>query len=86
MSLMADPARSSAVVSPSDTVNTTTDLGPVRGLYVGGTGGDIVMRLKGDSANRTFTGVAAGTVLPVRAQYILATNTTVAAGGIIALY
>jgi hypothetical protein len=86
MSLMADPARSSAVVSPSDTVNATTDLGPVRGLYVGGTGGDIVMRLKGDSANRTFTGLVAGSVYPFRAQYILATGTTVAAGGIIALY
>jgi hypothetical protein len=83
MSLMTDPARSCAVVSPNDTL---TDLGPVRGLYVGGTGGDIVMRLKGDSANRTFTGVQPGTVLPVRAQYVLATNTTVAAGGIIALY
>jgi hypothetical protein len=80
---MSDPARRCAVVSPNDTL---TDLGPVRGIYIGATGGTVVMRLKGDSENRTFTGMQAGVVYPLRAQYILATNTTVTAGGIIALY
>ena len=86
MSLMADPARRSAVVTPSNTTDATTDLGPVRGLYIGGTGGDVVCRLKGDDANRTFTGIPAGTVLPFRVQYVIATSTTVSANNIIALY
>lgn len=86
MSLMADPARRAAVVTPSDTVNNTTDLGPVRALYVGGTGGDISIQLKGNTSTVVFPDVAAGTILPVRAQYVLATGTTVEANGIIALY
>ena len=83
MSLMSDPARRAAVVSPNDTL---TDLGPVRGLYVGGTGGDISIQLKGNTSTVVFPDVPAGTVLPVRAQYVLATGTTVEANGIIALY
>lgn len=85
MSLMADPARRAAVVSPSDTVNATTDLGPVRALYVGGTGGDISIQLKGNTSPVVFPDVQVG-ILPVRAQYVLATGTTVEANGIIALY
>lgn len=46
-----------------------------KGLYVG-TGGTVVMRLIGDTADRTFVNVAAGSVLPVRPRIIKATGTT----------
>ena len=67
------PARNSAVVTPhaSNEVNTVEP----RGLYVGGAG-NITMRLVGDIADVVWTAVPAGTLLPVRVQYIRATGTT----------
>lgn len=79
MALMQDPAVKTAAVTPSD----STDLGPVRALYVGGAG-NVAIRAAGDSAATTHTGVPAGAVLPIRARYVYSTGTT--ATGIVAWY
>lgn len=46
-----------------------------RGIYVG-VGGDIVAILAEDSTAVTFKNAVAGTVIPVRAKIVQATNTT----------
>jgi hypothetical protein len=75
------PAKSSFSITPHAT-NEVGDYIP-RAIYVGGAG-TIAMRLAGDTADITWTGVAAGTVLPVRPRYIRVTGTTCT--GIIGLY
>ncbi len=65
------PARKLAAVTPSD----TTVLSGVRGLYVGVTG-DVAVLAAGDAAAQTFKAVPAGTILPVEAAKVMATNTT----------
>jgi hypothetical protein len=54
-----------------------------RFLFVGGAG-NIVMRLRDDSADVTLTGVTAGSVLWVRPTHVRATGTT--ATNIVALH
>ena len=77
---LAGPASHAFAVTPND----GADLAVVtRGLFVG-TGGDVSLLLKGDSAPVTFAGVAGGTVLPVRALRVRATGTT--AVDIVGLY
>lgn len=65
-------------VTPSDTVyirtGTTTKGKAVRGLWVGGAGNVAVVFP--DGAVCTYVGVAAGTLLPVAAVRVNATNTT----------
>lgn len=73
------PADDGEVVTPHD----TNELAQVsRGLYVGGAGSVALVTRKGTAL--TFVGVAAGTVLPVRAREVKSTGTT--ATGIIALH
>lgn len=74
------PAKQSYAVTPHD----SNEIGTYepKGLYVGGAG-NIAMRLLGDTADITWTGVQAGSILPVVPQYIRATGTT--ATGLIAL-
>lgn len=79
MPTMADPARKAVAVTPSD----STDLGPVRALYVGGSGNVAVM-LEQNTAAVTLVAVPAGTILPVRANKVMSTNTS--ATNIVALY
>lgn len=77
---VTDPAYSNALaVVPAD----NTPLAIVtRGLYVGGAGNVVIVLQGGQTV--TFTGVAAGTVLRIRATGINATNTT--ATGLVALW
>lgn len=54
-----------------------------KGIYVGGAG-DIVGQLLGDTADRTFTGITAGTYLPFAFRSINSAGTT--ATNIVAVY
>lgn len=65
-------------VTPSD----STVLAPTQCLYVGTTGNVAVVTVGGQTV--TFTGVPAGTVLPIRCTKVNATNTT--ASTILALF
>ena len=65
------PARKAVAVTPSD----ATVLDITKAVYVGGAG-NLAVIMADDTAAVTFTGVAAGTVLPIRVQKVMATNTT----------
>tara|TARA_R110000868_G_scaffold403307_1_gene680459 strand:- start:740 stop:982 length:243 start_codon:yes stop_codon:yes gene_type:complete len=73
-----DPAQDAAVVTPSD----TADQGLVRGLFVGGAGNVSLVTAIGNTV--VFTGVLAGSILPVRCTKVRSTGTT--ATNIVALY
>lgn len=73
------PSDSYVAVTPSDSTNLTQ---VTRAIYVG-TGGNLVAVTEGGQAI-TFANVAAGSILPIRAKRINATNTT--ASNIVALY
>lgn len=73
------PAREGAVVTPND----QTDLTVLpRALFVG-QGGAVAVNLAGGQSV-VFSGLASGTILPVRPRRVLATGTTATA--IIALW
>ncbi len=81
--LMADntaPGVDAVAVTPSDSVNFTN--GPCRALWVGGAGNVVVFFTSGNTV--TFTGVLAGSLLPVQALRVNATLTT--ATNIVAVY
>ena len=81
--ILESPAKHAFSITPhvSNVVGTYIP----RGIYVGVTG-NITMRLVGDTADVVFIGVSAGSVLPVRPQYIRATGTAAGAGDILGLY
>lgn len=79
MSEAIRPVASAAAVTPSDTEVLTG----VRGLWVGGVG-NVAVLFPGASEAVTFTGVPAGSFLPIQAVKVMATNTTATA--ILALY
>lgn len=72
-------AHSAVAVTKSD----STVMQPTRALWVGGTG-DVAVVMAGNETTVTFTGVPAGSILPVQATKVMSTNTT--ATSIIALY
>ena len=65
-------ARKAFAITPHDTNELA--LTP-KALYIGGAG-NLVAILADDSASVTFTGLAAGTILPVRAKIVKSTSTT----------
>ena len=78
------PAVTYAAITPSDTVDLTK--GVCDSIYVG-TAGDVAV-VDRDGTAVTFGAVPAGTVLPVKALRVNATNTASGAGrtGLVALY
>ncbi len=68
---IGDPARSAEVVTKSDTTEFST---VTRAVFVGGAGN--ISFLMADGTTCVFTGITAGTILPVRARRINSTNTT----------
>lgn len=72
-------AEHALVVTPSD----STQLPATRGVWVGGAG-NVAVTMSGDNDAVTFSGVPAGTLLPIRATQIKSTGTT--ATLILALY
>lgn len=54
---------------------------PTRAVFVGGAGGDITVTMAGGGSVQ-FTGVAAGTILPIRIDKMTATTAT----NVVALY
>jgi hypothetical protein len=77
MSFQISPYRKAVAVTTSD----ATVIPKTRGVYVGGTG-NMVVRM--DGASVTFSGIPAGTTLPIEVDQVLATSTT--ATLILALY
>jgi hypothetical protein len=75
---MQDPAIRLAAVTKSD----TTDLGPVRAIYVGGAG-NLVLKCKADDGAVTLTAVAPGAWYPIRARFVMDATT---ATDIVAMY
>jgi hypothetical protein len=67
------PAVKAVAVTPSD----ATEL-RFKALYVGGAG-NVALIPKDGSAAVTFTGVTAGSILPVEGTKVMATNTTATA-------
>lgn len=74
------PATRAVAVTPHDS-NPLADI--PKALFIG-TGGSLVARGTGGGADATFKNLPAGSVLPLRAQYVRSTGTT--AGDILALY
>lgn len=71
-------------ITKSDATNIATvgAASPVRGIYVGGTGNLVAVFPNGETA--TFSGIPAGTILPITVIRVNSTNTT--ATNMLALY
>lgn len=74
------PADRAVAVTP-DNSNDLAD--PTRGIWVGGAG-NLNVDMLGDGSTVLFSGIQAGTLLPIRVRRIRSTNTT--ATLIVALY
>lgn len=74
------PATRAVAVAPHDS-NALADV--PKALFVG-SGGDLVARGSGGGADVIFRNLPAGSLLPLRAQFVRATGTT--AADIVALY
>jgi hypothetical protein len=81
--LLTDTASAPAANAIAVTPHATNPLANVsKALFVGG-GGNLVCRLVADTADVTFTGVPAGSILPIRVEFVRATST---ATNIVALF
>lgn len=70
--IQARPAHDGVAITKSDTVPLTRHCDAI---YVGGAGDVAVITAQGTVAV-TFSGMAAGTILPVRCKQVMSTNTT----------
>ncbi|TPW27832.1 hypothetical protein FJU08_19075 [Martelella alba] len=68
---LTSPAYDGFAITPSDSTGLSET---TRALYIGG-GGDVTL-IMASGNNLTFTGLNAGTILPVRVKQVLATGTT----------
>ncbi len=66
--------KSDATVFPPNAAQSSTRVQVTRALWVGGAGDLNVTMISGDAA--LFSGVPAGTILPIQVKQVLATNTT----------
>jgi len=66
------PAINAAAVTPDDSNDLTY---MTRALWVGGAG-NVTVIMQGGGAAVTFSGVTAGTVLPIRVSRVKSTSTT----------
>jgi hypothetical protein len=66
------PSARLVAITPSDSTNLSP---PTRYLYVGGAG-DLAVKALDDTAAVTLKAVPVGTLIPVRAVRVMATNTT----------
>lgn len=66
------PARKAFAITPSDSAVIE---GATRGVWVGGAG-NLAVLMVNDSSAITFSGVPAGTLLPIQVQKVMSTNTT----------
>lgn len=73
-------AEYAAAVTPSDATPLTQ---ATRGLWIGGAG-NVSVKMAGDNETVLFSGIAAGTLLPIRVRQVLNAGTT--ATLIVALY
>jgi hypothetical protein len=69
-------AYKAVAVTPTDTATTTIEI--TRGLYVGGSGDVTVVMAEAATPTTTvtFSGVTAGTILPIQILRVAATGTT----------
>ena len=74
------PSNTYRAITPSDSTDFVE--GICRGVYVGGAGDIVAIDESGTAV--TFVGTLAGTILPIKARRVNATNTT--ASDLIALY
>ena len=79
-SALDSPGYHAAAVTPNDGSDLATF---ARALYVG-TGGNVTLDTAGGETAVAFVGVAAGTIIPVRAARVRSTGTT--ASDIVALW
>ena len=79
-SAITAPAPSAAAIVPSDTVNLESRS---RGIYIGAAG-DISAQMAGEGGAVLFTGLVAGSILPIRVIRVNVTSTT--ASNLVALY
>lgn len=77
---LAGPASNAFAITPNDGTDLTFT---TRAIYVGGAGA-VAVDLAKSGTNITFSGIPAGTVLPIAVNRVRATGTT--ATGIVGLY
>ncbi len=66
------PATSAFAITPNNSTQLTS---VTRAVYVGGAG-NLTVLMDNDTSNVTFTGVPAGSILPIRVRLVAATGTT----------
>jgi len=72
VSAVTAAASTAASITPNDNNDLPNN---TRAIWVGGAG-NMVVQMAGDQSQVTFSGITAGTLLPIQVSRVLATNTT----------